>query len=331
MNTEKDTINWALAGTGVICNKFLEGLRAAGGHAKAVVSRTQERAEEFAARKGIEKAYNSYELMLEDKSIDAVYIGTPHTSHKDLAVSALKAKKAVLCEKPAAVNSRELGEILLAAHENNVFFMEAMWTRFLPPLQKTREWLSQGIIGDVKMVQSNFGFRADYDPKNRLFDLNLGGGALLDVGIYPLSIISMTFGGEEPFDIKSQLNFGESGVDEEDAVILSYSKNRIAYASAAIRTEMKNDTWIYGSKGMIHIPDYIFAHSASLILEGKEPYHYLPKIISNGYNYEAQEVMNCIRDGKTENPVMAWDESLKIMKTMDRIRSQWDFRYPCEA
>ncbi|MCL2763184.1 MAG: Gfo/Idh/MocA family oxidoreductase [Treponema sp.] len=327
----KDTINWALVGTGGICNNFLAGLRATGGQAAAVVSRCREKAQDFAARNSIAKAFDHYDHMLEDTAIDVVYIGTPHTTHKDLAVRALKARKAVVCEKPAAINAGELQEIIAAARENNVFFMEAMWTRFTPPLQKVREWLTQGLIGEIKMVQANFGFNAHYDPKGRLFDPHLGGGALLDVGIYPLSLISMVFGGKKPLDIKSQLYFGETGVDEEDAIILSYGGNRIAFAAAAIRTELANDAWIYGTRGKIHIPYFIWARSARLLADGTDECFYQPEFISNGYNYEAEAVMDCIREAQTESPVMPWNESMVIMETMDTIRAQWHFRYPSET
>jgi len=323
-------INWALAGTGKICGEFISGLRAAGGNAAVVVSRNMEKAKEFAARNGIDKFYDDYNKMLNDSDIDAVYIGTVHTSHHDLTVRALKAKKAVLCEKPSAINSGQLEEMILTARNNNVFFMEAMWTRFTPALVKVRSWLSEGLIGDVKMVQANFGYNAFFDPENRLFNLHLGGGALLDAGIYPLSLISMVFNGKRPADIKSQLSFGKSGVDEQGVIILSYGEHKLAVAASANRTAMANDVWIYGSQGKIHIPYFVWGRSAKLLIDGKDEYFYQPEFISNGYNYEAQEVMNCIREGKIESPVMSWNESLILMETMDTVRSQWNFRYPCE-
>ncbi|MDR2618498.1 MAG: Gfo/Idh/MocA family oxidoreductase [Treponema sp.] len=327
----KKTINWALAGTGGISNRFLTGLRAVeGAHALAVVSRTRENAEAFAARYGIEKSFDSFDRMLEDPSIDAVYIGTPHTLHRDMAVKALKAKKAVLCEKPAAVNAGELGEMIQAARDNRCFFMEAMWTRFTPPLAKVREWLAQGLIGEVKVMQANFGFSAPFNPQSRLFDPSLAGGCLLDAGVYPLSLASMVFGGKKPERIVSHLYFGEAGTDEEALVILSYGGPRLAYAAAANRTAMKNDGWIYGTQGKIHLPDFVFSHSAELLLDGRYNYRYEGDFLSNGYNYETEEVMNCIREGRTESPVMSWDESLVLMETMDAVRAQWNYKYPGE-
>ncbi|MCL2271697.1 MAG: Gfo/Idh/MocA family oxidoreductase [Treponema sp.] len=326
----KEKINWALAGTGGIANKFIHGLVAAGGNPAAIVSRSRQNAQNFASHYGIEKAYDDFNLMLEDSGIDAVYIGTPHTTHKDLAISALKAKKAVLCEKPCAINAGELEQMICAAKENNALFMEAMWTRFTPPVKKVRQWLGENLIGDIKMVQANFGFNAPFDPKGRLFDLDLGGGSLLDAGIYPLSMISMVFGGEKPLDIKSHLYFGETGSDDQDAIILSYSGQKTGIASCATRTQMENDTWIYGSRGRIHIPNFIWARNAVLYQDNGTKLIDTPEFISNGYNYEAQEVMDCLKEGKTESPCMTWDESLTIMRTMDKIRAQWDFKYPCE-
>ncbi|MCL2044088.1 MAG: Gfo/Idh/MocA family oxidoreductase [Treponema sp.] len=326
----KEKLNWALVGTGGITGRFFEGLCAGGGNAIAVVSRNRERAQGFAADKDIGKAYGNYDQMLEDPAVHVVYIGTPHSTHKDLTVRALRAGKAVLCEKPCAINAEELREMIGAARENNCFFMEAMWTRYLPPLVKVREWLSQGLIGDVKIIQANFGVNAEFNPENRLFDINLGGGALLDLGIYPLSLISMVFEGQKPQDIKSQVFLGETGVDESTSALLSYGGFRIAFATAAIRTQLVNDAWIYGTKGRIHIPDFVWARTANLLLDGENEHHYCPEFISNGYNYEADEVMQCIRAGKTESSIMTWEESLTIMETMDTIRAQGNFRYPCE-
>jgi len=330
MNKSKSIINWALVGAGGISNKFLEGLRAADGNPVAIVSRSLERAKEFASKNNIEKYFDNYDQMLEDPSIDVVYIGTPHPTHKDLTIRALNAKKAVLCEKPSAINAAELKEMVKAARENNCFFMEAMWTRFLPPLLAVRNWLSQGCIGDVKTVHANFGYNTPYVPESRIFDPYQGGGALLDAGIYPLSLISMVFGGKKPVDIKSQLFLGESGTDEEAAVILSYGGHRIAFAAAANRTELTNDAWIFGTKGKILVPKFIWGRAATLILDGKEDEHFNGEIISNGFNYEAIEVMNCIKEGKIESSVMTWDESIVLMEIMDTIRAQWNFRYPSE-
>jgi len=327
----KKVINWALVGTKGTVNHFLAGLRAAGGHAMAVVSRAQDRAHHFAGRNGIEKAFGNFDQMLEDPEIDVVYIGTPHITHKDLTIRALKAKKAVLCEKPMAINAWETREMIEAAGENNTFLMEAMWTRFRPAMYKVRNWLSKGLIGKVKMVQANFGFRAPIEPDHRLFKLELGGGALLDVGIYPISFASMVFGGQKPHDIKSHIVIGKTGVDEEAAAIISYGGSRLACASTAIRTKMVNDAWIYGDSGKIYIPSFVQALGAELLQDGKKKSRFDQEDVSNGFNFEAAEVMDCIRKGLSESPIMPLDESLVVMETMDAIRAQNNFWYPSET
>ncbi|MDR3191753.1 MAG: Gfo/Idh/MocA family oxidoreductase [Treponema sp.] len=327
----KDIVNWALVGTGGISNRFLMGLRyAEGARAYAAVSRSREKAERFASRNGIEKAYGDYGAMLEDPAVDVVYIGTPHVTHKELAISAFRAKKAVLCEKPVSLNGAELAEMIAEARANGVFFMEAMWTRFVPPLRKVREWLASGIIGEIKMVQANFCFAAAFNPAGRLFNIGLGGGALLDAGVYPISLASMVFGGKKPETIASLMYRGETGVDEEVSALLSYGGPRKALVSAAIGTAAVNDGWIYGTQGRIHLPDFVFSHRAELAVPGRYTYHYEPDFVSNGYNYEAEEVTRCIRAGKRESETMSLSESLVIMETMDRIRAQNSFAYPGE-
>ncbi|MDR2535551.1 MAG: Gfo/Idh/MocA family oxidoreductase [Treponema sp.] len=326
----KQAINWALVGTGGIVNSFIVGLRAAeGANPQAVVSRSKEKAAAFAQRYGIEKVYTEYDAMLQDPSIHAVYIGIPHTLHKDYAVQALKAKKAVLCEKPAAVNADGLSEMIAAAKAAGAFFMEAMWTRFVPSVCKVREWLQYDLIGEIKRVEANFCFNTSINPESRLFDLNLGGGALLDAGVYPISLASMVFR-KNPEKVASFLSLGQTGVDEDVAALISYSPSQVASISAALSTSTVNDAWIYGKTGRIHLPDFVFSHSADLNVYGKYSYHYEPEFISNGYNYEAEAVMDCIRAGKTESEIMPLTESLAIARTMDEIRSQWNFRYPGE-
>ena len=328
----KKEINWALVGTGGISNRFVVGLKAAeGAVAAAVVSRSKENADAFAIRHSIEKSYDNFDCMLEDPAIDAVYIGTPNTSHHDLTIKALKAKKAVLCEKPAALNARELGEMVRTARETKVFFMEAMWNRFSPPLVKVREWLRDELIGEIKTVEANFGSVAVFNSKSRIFDPEQGGGALLDIGIYPLALFSMIFNAQKPERIVSQMFFNEAGTDNLTAVTLSYGRGRICHLTVGYGFQMTNEAWIYGTAGRIHIPNYSFAHRAELYAEPRYTYRYEPEYISNGYNYEAEEVMHCIREGHIESRIVSWDESLLIAETMDTIRSQWNFKYPSET
>ncbi|MDR0640994.1 MAG: Gfo/Idh/MocA family oxidoreductase [Treponema sp.] len=327
----KDRINWGVAGTGGISNRFVMGLRdAKGARLYAASSRSREKAEAFAAKYGFEKAYGDYRAMLDDPAVEAIYIGTPHVTHKEMAIAAFRAKKAVLCEKPVSINAAELSQMIAEAKANKVFFMEAMWTRFVPPLLKFKEWLNSGIIGEVKMVQANFCFSAPFNPQGRLYNIGLGGGALLDAGVYPVSLASFAFGGKKPEAVKSMMYLGETGVDEEVSALLSYGGPRMASLSAAISTAGVNDGWIYGTQGYIHLPDFVFSHSADLQVYGRYKYHYEPEFLSNGYNYEAEELMNCLRAGKLESGIMGLSESLVIMETMDQIRAQGALLYPGE-
>lgn len=328
----KKTIHWAFAGTGGITNAFIRGLKnAEGADPAAIVSRSRDRAERFAAKYGVEKTYTDFDAMLDDAKIDIVYLGVPHSAHKELALKAFKAGKAVLCEKPAAINAAELTQMIDCARRQKVFFMEALWTRFVPPVRKAREWLAGGLIGEVRMVQGNFGFKADLPPEHRLRNINLGGGALLDAGVYPISFASLAFGGRKPQKISSVLTLGETGVDEEAAALLSWGPHQTAFVSASIALTTVNDLWMYGTEGFIHLPSFVFCHSADLALPGRPPYHWEGDFRGNGYNYEAEAVMDCLRSGCTECEVMPLDESLVIAEIMDEIRLQWGLKYPQEG
>ncbi|MDR0707939.1 MAG: Gfo/Idh/MocA family oxidoreductase [Treponema sp.] len=327
----KKTINWAVAGTGGISNAFILGLKEAeGANAIAVVSRSTNNAENFAAKYGVAKAYDNFDAMLDDPGIDVVYLGVPHSVHKDMAIRAFKAGKAVLCEKPAAINAAELSEMIRCAREHNVFFMEALWTRFVPPVRKAREWLAEGLIGEARMFQGNFGFRAPVPPEHRLLDIKQGGGALLDAGVYPISFASMVFGGVKPRKISGVLSMGETGVDEEAAALIYWGPHKTAMISAALSLATVSDAWIYGTGGYIHLPSFVFCRNANLVMNNKQYSRWEGDFWGNGYNYEAEAVMDCLREGKTECDVMPLDESLVIAQIMDEIRRQWGFVYPGE-
>ncbi|GMO13214.1 MAG: Gfo/Idh/MocA family oxidoreductase [Treponemataceae bacterium] len=327
----KKTINWGIAGTGGISRAFAQGLKSAeGASLYAVSSRTKANAEHFAAKYGIKKAYADYAAMLDDSALDVVYIGVPHSAHCEMALKAFRAGKAVLCEKPAAINAAELSEMIQCSREHKVFFMEAMWSRFVPPVCKAREWLADGLIGDLRIAQGNFCFRAELPPEHRLLNINLGGGALLDAGVYPISFASMACGGKKPQHISSALTLGETGVDETAAAIISYAGQKTAMISAALSVAAQNDMWFYGSAAYIHLPSFVFCRSANLVIPGRPVYHWEGDFRGNGYNYEAEAVMDCLREGRLENEIMPLDESLNIAETMDEIRRQCGFKYPHE-
>lgn len=323
-------IKWGILGAGGIAHSFVKGLQSLDdAEIVAVGSRSTERAEAFGNQYNIPKRFNTYQNLVNDPDIDILYIATRHPDHKDCALLCLKAHKAVLCEKPFTMNAEQLGEVIKTAREQKLFLMEAMWTRYLPAIVKVREWLSNGLIGDVRQFRADFGFRNGWEPNGRILNPELGGGALLDVGIYPLSFAQMVMG-KAPSSIVSLAHIGSTGVDEQFTATLGYDGGAFAVISGAVRTATAQDAWIYGTEGMIQIPDFWHAQSVKLSLTGQQPeIHALP-MVGNGYNYEAEEAMKCLRSGKLESDVMPLNESLSILKTMDSIRGQWGLKYSRE-
>lgn len=323
-------IRWGIMGTGWIAEKFAEDLAHVGnGEGLAAGSRTKESAAKFAEKFGLPRAYGSYEELVNDPDIDAIYVATPHPYHRDNVLTALNAGKAVLCEKPFTVNSAELEQLISSAKQQNLFLMEAMWTRFLPPIVQVRKWLEEGRIGEVKLVKAEFGFRSDWNPQGRLLNPQLGGGALLDAGIYPVSFASMIFG-TEPEKVWSSADIGETGVDEKFSILLDYGKGRTATLNGAVRLDLTNDAYIHGTEGTIHIPSFLNATEAVLRVTGQEEEKFTDGRLSTGYSFEAEEVGRCLLEGLTESPAITLDESLGILKLLDAIRAQWGLKYPFE-
>lgn len=323
-------IRWGILGPGRIAKKFAIGLQSVpDAKLVAVGSRTASRAAVFAAEFNAPYAYDSYEAMVANPEVDVVYVATPHPMHLEAALLCMKAKKAVLCEKPLTINVRDSQELIDCARREKVFLMEAMWTRFLPPIVQVRDWLARGLIGEPRMVMADFCFRTDWNPASRALNPQLGGGALLDVGIYPLSFASMVFGGA-PLKITGQCHLGETGVDEQSAMVLSYQGGALAVLTCAVRTQSPHEARIMGTEGSIYLPGFWHATEATLMLPGKETKTVTPVRIGNGYNYEAVEVGRCMRAGLMESPVMPLSETLTTMRTMDELRQQWGLAYPQE-
>ena len=328
-NTQK--IKWGILGTGWIAGKFTQDLvHARNGECLAVGSRTLDSAKKFADQHDIPRAYGSYEELANDPEVDAIYVATPHPFHKDSVMTCLRAGKAVLCEKPFTVNSSELEELVSYAKEHKLFLMEGMWTRFLPPIMKVKEWLKDGRIGDVQLVKGEFGFRIGWEPEGRLLNPDLGGGALLDVGIYPVSFASMIFGAQ-PESVLSTAHIGETGVDEQFSILLSYGSGRTASLNGGIRLELNNEAYIHGTEGMIHVPSFFNAQTVSLHVGGEEVERFTDERVCDGFAFEAEEVGRCLIEGLTESPLMTLDESLDIMRILDQVRGQWGLRYPFEV
>ena len=238
--------------------------------------------------------------------------------------------KAVLCEKPFTVNARDAAELIDNARSKDLFLMEAMWSRYLPAMVRFRELIAEGAIGEPKLLQADFGFRTGVDPEGRLFKVELGGGALLDVGVYVVSLASMIFGA--PTAAAGIGQTGETGVDELTAITLAYAGGGIAQLTCAIRTQTAVEATLFGTEGSLTIesPWYVPSH-LTLTRAGQDAERIEVPYTGNGYNYEAEEAGRCLREGLLESPTMPLDETLQIVQTLDRIRAPWPVRYPGDA
>ena len=323
-----DDFKWGIIGPGHIAASFAEGLKNAEGCSLyAAASRTPGRADDFIRKWGGKKSYTSYEEMLNDPKVDAVYISTPNSLHLENAKAALKAGKPVLCEKPLTLNETQSRELIETARKEKVFLMEAMWTRFFPLMEKVRNLTAEGAIGDIRMVQADFGFRRpEAAPDGRVFNLKLGGGSLLDVGVYPVAFFQMLLG--SPEQIQGLAHVGETGVDEEAAFVLSHSGGRLAMGSSAIMARTPHEAWILGTEGRIHIPNGWWRPASISLWKGENEQVIDEPFKGNGYNFEAVAVMNDVREGRRENILMPHRDSLAISRTMDRLRQLWGVTYP---
>lgn len=324
------TIHWGILGPGHIANKFAEGLQVVpGAQLTAVASRSLEKATQFAKTFSAPKAYGNYSELLADETVQAVYIATPHTGHAELALAALAAGKAVLCEKPMAVNEAQVTEIVQAARTHQVFCMEAMWTRFLPIMAQVREWIDASAIGRIRMVRADFGFRAGWNPDHRLLNPELAGGSLLDVGIYPLAFALWALG-EHPTDLKACGTIGETGVDEQAALTLAFASGALAILDCAVRTQTNHTAEIHGTEGSIFIDAPFWRGTKARLRTGDDEIVIEKPFLANGYEYEAMEVGRCIRARLLESDTVTLDESLRIVRLLDEARRQIGVIYPFE-
>ncbi|XP_054892348.1 uncharacterized protein LOC129364010 isoform X2 [Poeciliopsis prolifica] len=320
---------WGICSAGKSSHDFtvaLKTLPAEDHSVVAVAARKLEDAEQFAVKHNIPRSYGSYEQLARDPDIDVVYVGVIHPYHLQACKLFINAKKNVLCEKPLAMNVKEVKEILDSAKKNDVFLMEAVWTRFFPVSVEIRRLLAQQYIGEVKMVRADFGVPLLHVP--RAVQKDLGGGALLDLGIYCLQFINMVYKGEKPESIQASGFCLETGVDETVIAILKYSKNRIATISCSAGYQLLNDALIGGTKGTIQVLSPMWCPT-SLVVNGKEtqypvPEPYLPLNFTNstGMCYEAEEVRQCLLKGLKESPVMSHADSLLLAEMEDEIRRQ---------
>jgi len=321
-------INWGIIGPGKIASRFASSFKTIP-NAKlyAVASRDIKKANTFAKTYDIEKCYDNYESLANDATVDVIYIATPHVFHREQSLLCLTNKKAVLCEKPLTLSHNDAIDMVGCARSNNVFLMEAMWSRFFPTTIKALELVQQGAIGDVKYLRADFGFKSpDYDPKSRLFDLSLGGGSLLDVGVYPLFLALLILG--RPENIKSFASLAPTGADEVLHAALHYKDGAIASILSAIVIDTPKDAEIMGTRGTItiHTP----WHKANALTlkdnDGAEKRFDFP-YNGTGFEYQIQEVIQCLQNDQKESSMMPLDLSLLMAETSDEIRRQCGIQY----
>ncbi|MBS5522465.1 MAG: Gfo/Idh/MocA family oxidoreductase [Clostridiales bacterium] len=324
--------NWGIVGTGGIAHKFADTVYKMKDEARvyAVASRNYGKAYKFAKQNHVTKAFESFERMIEDKNVDAVYIAVPHPMHCEYAVAAMRAKKHVLCEKPVGMNAAQIQYMIDVAYDNNVFLMENMVTRFLPVTQQVRQWIDDGVIGEVRFIEGHFGFPAQGFPQTRWFDKELGGGALLDVGIYPVSFATMILGFDIE-DIKTAAYIGEAQTDEHNVITFIYrGGRRMASLSSSVVSDTGNGAIISGEYGKIIIDHFTNCEKAVLVKNFEEPIVAEFPHEVNGFEYSIREAMNCMKAGDLESGRLPWVVTLENMRIMDRIRGMWGLKYPCE-
>jgi predicted dehydrogenase len=326
-----DTIRWGIIGTGKIASNFTGDLALLDDTAVvAVGSRQQQTADEFADRFDIPHRHASYDALVADPDVDAVYVSTPHPGHHAAARLAIEAGKAVLVEKPFTLNASQAEDLVAAARAKRTFLMEAMWTRFLPHMRRIRELLSSGVLGEIRTVTADHGQRfLPPDPTSRLYDPALGGGALLDLGIYPVSFASYVLGTPERVTAVSDPT--ETGVDAQTSIVLQYAGGEHAVLTTTLGASTANVATIVGTEGRIEI-DRIWYQPTSftLTLSSGETERFEEPRVGHGLRFEAAEVGRCLRSGQLESDVMSLEETLKVMATLDEVRRQIGLGYPGE-
>lgn len=323
------SFNWGILGCGVIADDFCQSLRELEqAHLHTVASHSIERAERLAERYGA-KACAAYDVLLSNPEIDIVYIATTHNFHFDLIRRSLEYGKHVLCEKPITLNAKQMAILMGCARKHKCFLMEAMWTRFLPCVQQLMADVDGGIIGELQHIDARFCIDVPYDAEHRLYNKALAGGALLDLGIYPIAFAQMLFK-HSPDTILGMACMSESGVDSRSNYLLNYPSGKSASLMASCAFEAPAEAMLLGSLGRISVPDFFHAQSYCITVDDKHIERTIP-YVSTGKHYEAQEVMEGITRGELQSARHSWQQSLETLKVMDTLRTQWGLSYPEET
>jgi predicted dehydrogenase len=323
-------IRWGILATGWIAELFVQDLLRTGHSVTAVGSRTEEKAKRFAQQFGIGTAHGSYAALAADPKVDVIYIATPHPQHVAAAKLALNAGKHILVEKPFTINAREAAEIVSLAKAKNLVVLEAMWTRFLPHMRRIREIVAGGTIGDIRLLIADHTQKLPDDPKHRLNDLALGGGALLDLGIYPISFAWDILG--RPANIKASATFKATGADAQVATIFHYASGAIATTLSSSDSAGANRAIIVGTKGRIEIDRVWYSPTTFRVFDNSNWVNedFDGTVEGRGMQFQADETERLIALGMTAGEIMPPAQSVEIMQTLDEVRAQIGLKYPGE-
>jgi predicted dehydrogenase len=330
INSPNSELRWGIVGTGWIAQLFVADLQLTGHRVAAVGSRSQESADRFASRFEIPRAHPSYAALVEDPEVDVVYVATPHPRHHDDASLALRAGKHVLVEKPFTLNAREAQAVVDLAAAQGLVVLEAMWTRWLPHMVEVRRLIDDGTLGDVRSVLCDHTQLLPSDPEHRLNALELGGGALLDLGVYPISLASDILG--TPEHIQAAATLKQTGADGETGMLLRYAGGRFASLYCASTTLGPNRAAIVGTEGRIEIDSVWYTPTSFELLDssGEAVSRYESNVAGHGMQFQADEIERLIAAGERSGDILPLTETVAIMATMDQIREQIGVRYPGE-
>jgi predicted dehydrogenase len=323
-------IRWGIIGTGQIAHSFASDFcHVKAGELRAVASRNKTSADQFSAEFDIELAFVDYFSLINSHEVDVIYIATPHVHHYDLTKTCILAGKAVLCEKPFTLNEVQSKELYDLALEKNVFVMEAMWTRFNPVIEQVLEWVEEGEVGTLSSIQASLSFLAPTDPANRLMNIEMAGGALLDIGIYPVFLAQLFFG--KPDFIQNQAVIGDTDVDIFEQILLGWETGQLASLESSFISCNPNRAVLSGSEGYIEIDSEWFkAKSCRLVNADNKVRAVEFDFPGNGYQFEADEVNRCLQEGLLQSPNHSWQDSLELIATLDEIRQDIGLYYPGE-
>ena len=326
-------MRWGILGPGTIAVKFAKTIQAMNEEGQvlaAVASRSLEKAQAFANEFGIPACYASYEALVRDPEVDAVYIATPNSLHYEHAMLCLSAGKHVLCEKPFTTCAEDARKLFAEARKQNCFIMEGLWTRFLPLYQELKQITESGKYGKLMHVRCNYGFIARGERRTRKFRADLGGGALLDIGIYNLAFL-YTLLSEQPESIHSCVQMSEYQTDAFSALQLGYAGGRTAYSAQAIGLVMEKQAALYYEQAEITLPDFQNAFSAEVKPVDEPAYTIECKPDINGFEYEVRAFEQCVRNGEEQSSLHTPEDTVSLAGVMDRIREQWNMKFPFET